>query len=366
MSGRYVFNAISPDTFNVVEFNIRVPSGLNKIQEFHQAPAPIAERKSDGLKASFRNIFVPWRVAAFIKSHSLFSEIMFGILGLALVIVILVLFGLPFFAFFRIAESGNGEFTKNVNLCHQAISSQLYESAIKHCDAALKVAPNDGNALDSKGVALYGLGKYEEAAEYFIKALGAMPEDSVVLTNQCDALYQLGKHQAAIGYCDKALSIDPSNARAQALKNASLAALNLVSPSGGSALTFNKEKFMLACLGNKMTREECIKAFCRYLIDPSLEPECSKPASLTEKTTSPKTAIDYFGRGMDYYDARSYREAIINFSTCIDLEPTNVNCYEMRSIVYGELGDKRKENKDFKAAEKMRKMNALEAIKQYK
>ena len=42
-----------------------------------------------------------------------------------------------------------------------------YEEAIEWYDKALKIDPNDVNALNNKGKALYNLGKYQEAIEWY-------------------------------------------------------------------------------------------------------------------------------------------------------------------------------------------------------
>lgn len=319
MAGTYVFKAISPDTLRVVEFEIEVPSGLNRMQEFRQAPQT-AGRIVSGLKTVFTfiaNIFVflakvivlivcaPFYylyqavIALFglIKFHSRCIFRFYIPVSLAVVLAVSALI----FCGYMIYQKS--KFDKYFNLCSQSINNGLYEPAIEHCDKALKVRSDDVTALNLKGNAFYGLNRYEEAVKYYDKALGIAPEDSVLLANQCDALQKLGehqevikylgKHQAAIKYCDKALSLNPSDTRAQALKNASMVVLRR-----------EQEKRELDLM-------------------------------------TPKTADEYYSRGIRYETLRFFEEALSDFSKCVKVDQhDNVSCYQKRQAIYAALGRK--------------------------
>jgi tetratricopeptide (TPR) repeat protein len=66
-------------------------------------------------------------------------------------------------------------------------------------------------ALNKKGQALVGLGRYQEAISSFDKALSIEPNYVDALFRKGAVLSVLEKYQEAISYYDKALSIQPNN-----------------------------------------------------------------------------------------------------------------------------------------------------------
>ena len=70
---------------------------------------------------------------------------------------------------------------------------------------SITVDPKDVDTLNSKGLALYNLGKYEEAITWYDKALSCRCKYVHALTNKGSALDDLGKYEEAISWYDKAL-----------------------------------------------------------------------------------------------------------------------------------------------------------------
>ncbi len=98
--------------------------------------------------------------------------------------------------------------------------------AIPYFDKALAINPNYALALNNKGAALYGLGKYNESIAYFDKALSVNPYYMTALYNKGAALSKLGIYNESIAIFDKVLDIQPTNALALAGKKLDLAAFS--------------------------------------------------------------------------------------------------------------------------------------------
>ena len=73
-----------------------------------------------------------------------------------------------------------------------------YEKAIECYDKALKINPNDTEALNNKGVALYRLGRHEEAIECYDRALEINPNDAEAWYNKGNVLYELRRYKEAV------------------------------------------------------------------------------------------------------------------------------------------------------------------------
>ena len=116
-------------------------------------------------------------------------------------------------------EALNG---KGDALYYPANDTQGYEKAIQYYDKALAINPNYKDALNGKGNALSSQGNNIQAITYYDKALAIDPKDEVILSNKADSLNSLGKYAEAITYYDKALAIDPNDKEALNGKNDTL------------------------------------------------------------------------------------------------------------------------------------------------
>ena len=73
-------------------------------------------------------------------------------------------------------------------------------------------------ALNLKGNALIGLGKYNEVIPFLDKALAINPNFVAALNNKGLALASLGRYNESIPFFDKALTINPNSVNALAGK----------------------------------------------------------------------------------------------------------------------------------------------------
>ncbi len=83
--------------------------------------------------------------------------------------------------------------------------------ALNLVDRALKIEPENGAYLDTKGWIYYKMGKYQKALEYIKKALNGREESAEVLEHMGDVYLKLGQPEEASRYWKNALEKDPSN-----------------------------------------------------------------------------------------------------------------------------------------------------------
>ena len=89
-------------------------------------------------------------------------------------------------------------------------------------DQALAQDPKNAWALDSKGAALFQLGRFDEAVTALDQALALDPKNAWALASKGEALRMLGRFDEAVTALDQALALDPKNAWALASKGEAL------------------------------------------------------------------------------------------------------------------------------------------------
>jgi tetratricopeptide (TPR) repeat protein len=101
-------------------------------------------------------------------------------------------------------------FPAHLNLALLDVRQKRRESAAKHLEAALRIAPYDTIALNDYGLVLLELGRYSEAAEQFELALRSLPGDAKLHIAMAVALEKQGKRSEAIQQMNEAHRLDPS------------------------------------------------------------------------------------------------------------------------------------------------------------
>jgi serine/threonine protein kinase len=86
-----------------------------------------------------------------------------------------------------------------------------YHEALSLFDLALKINPDNIEALSRKGIALIGMGRYNEAYAYFNQYLKVNPCDADVLNHTGSILNLQGKREEAVEFFNKALDINSFN-----------------------------------------------------------------------------------------------------------------------------------------------------------
>jgi tetratricopeptide (TPR) repeat protein len=120
---------------------------------------------------------------------------------------------------------------------NNAIYAKNFTGAISYYDQALKINPNNTNALINKGVALGNLQNFTGAISYFDQALKINPNNTDVLNNKGAALIKEGKFDEANSNFDKVLKINPKNSIALSNKKVISNRYNPTQPYNASRFT---------------------------------------------------------------------------------------------------------------------------------
>jgi len=90
-----------------------------------------------------------------------------------------------------------------------------YDLAIENFTAALRIKPDDPNALIGRGCAYYEKNNYDRAIEDYTAALKIKPDDQSALYNRGNAYYVKGNYDRAIENYEAALRINPNHISAK-------------------------------------------------------------------------------------------------------------------------------------------------------
>ena len=88
----------------------------------------------------------------------------------------MISFFIVFLSISYIENSYGQNNTTNLDTGNELLNEGKYDEAIVYYDKALEIKPNDVDALNNKGLALYNLERYEEAITYYEKALEIDPK----------------------------------------------------------------------------------------------------------------------------------------------------------------------------------------------
>jgi tetratricopeptide (TPR) repeat protein len=226
-----------------------------------------------------------------------------------------------------------------------------FEAAIAAYDAALKIKPDYPEALNNKGAALGGLGRYEDAIAAHDAALKIKPDYPEALNNKGSALGELGYGKTAIISYDGALKIKPDFPEALNNKGIALnelgryeeaiAAYNAalkIQPDYPDAL--NNKGITLHELGR---HEEAITAYNATL---KLKPDYpdalyNKGNALNQLGRHEDAIIAYnaalklkpddhevlYNKGHALHGLGRYEEAIATYDASLKLQPDNYDSY---------------------------------------
>lgn len=150
-----------------------------------------------------------------------------------------------------------------------------YHEAISLFNLALKINPENTEALSRKGIALVSMGQYDKAGEYFDKYLKLKPCDVDVLNHKGSILNLQGKKKEALECFDKALNYQAQNNEVLYNKAVTLFSLGL----------FEEAEKTLAKIEEKTIGDSCqiLQEVCLLRLDPTYTSKGIKPNRTTRK-----------------------------------------------------------------------------------
>ncbi|MBU1626139.1 tetratricopeptide repeat protein [bacterium] len=182
----------------------------------------------------------------------------------------------------------------------------------------------------------YGLGmqylqemEYDEAIEHFTKYIELRPDDEYGYYNRGFAYFQLEKYDKVISDMEKTLNINTDNAEAfKMLKSSTYELFKMKNqkPKSKKATAIVEEP-----TDYESYMEEGRALYKEELYDEAIV-EFTSAIEL-----SPEKADAYIERGRSYKRANEYSAALSDFNKAIALEPDNVEAYKRRRNFYTRL-----------------------------
>jgi tetratricopeptide (TPR) repeat protein len=123
------------------------------------------------------------------------------------------------------AEPDLPKATTERNLGRALVAVGRGDEGLAHLDAAVRLDPNDVEALNDRGAALLGLGRPADAIPSFEAALRRAPTDRASTNNLATALLQTGRPGDAVALLQKLVAAEPDNLGARNNLGSALSAL---------------------------------------------------------------------------------------------------------------------------------------------
>ena len=194
---------------------------------------------------------------------------------------------------------------------------------------AIELDPNMVNALNNRGNAYFGEGKYDEAILDFAKAISMDPEQPRTYCNRGGAYLRKGEYDQAIRDCSKAIELDPT--LAQAYDNRALA----YSKKGDTRQAIHDYTKAIEVAPRFARAYEC-RGGAHYTLgdyDQAIE-DLSKAIRL-----EPGRARTYDFRGRAYYKKNDCERAIRDFTAAVERDPNLIEAYSNRGLALVRKGD---------------------------
>ena len=156
---------IQPNNYQYWTGKALILSRLGKYQEALDVYQQAIDIKPNGNANGTNLIIVPYARLDWFNKEQTFSEVFE-----------------EFFAYY--SEPKNDDYTGLMARAQALIKSKEYNQALDCCDIALKIKPNDLNALNNRSVALSGLNRIEEAIATCNKLVEYYPDYSLAWYNR--------------------------------------------------------------------------------------------------------------------------------------------------------------------------------------
>lgn len=218
------------------------------------------------------------------------------------------------------------------------IKEKKYEEAVAYFNKALEIEPDNLQAWNSKGNALYSSSKYEESIKCYDKILGKDPNTTVIWCSKGNALAFLKKYNEALVCYEKALTIDPKNKDAKNNKQSALKVIKLLKNSKLSDGYFTQGYDLY--MKNKY--QEALQYFNKAL---KLNPKNEKAKDHKQYTLEilktnklEEQENNYVNRGNELSLSGQYNDAILNYESALKIDPNNAVAWLGKAYAYHSLG----------------------------
>lgn len=229
------------------------------------------------------------------------------------------------------------DFNYWASLCDSLAKAQKHEDAVKACDQAIALNPNDGATWMDRGDAQLALVMYAEASASYDQVLRQEPNHSLVLAKQCGVLSELGRQDDAIAACEKALEADSNwgdGSPALAWYNRGLVLSRLNKPEQALdsyewAIKINPD-YSLAWAGQ-----------CLVLSDINQYEEamtsCDKALQAANWGNS-SPAVGWANQGVVFRKLKQYDKALASYDSALALNPKDEKTWTEQGLVLELLG----------------------------
>lgn len=270
-----------------------------------------------------------------------------------------------------ISDRGQDDVSAQVQLGHLCIDLELYDRAVEHYRAAVRLAPESAEALASLGVGLQQFGEPDEAIEFLREAL-EIDENMPMAQNVLGALYmRRNQYEYARPHLEKADELRPGRPIVQANLAGTLAELDEYENAIVHAKKAIKSReagenpyFVLGRILSQLGRkdeairyfEQAIKRYktygVAYFMLASLKKFSSDDKSFIDKTervldrsmpAQDRKAI-HFALGKMYDDCREYDKAFFHYQKGNTLHRNPISSLQadkFRTKVFKRFFDKR-------------------------
>jgi serine/threonine protein kinase len=202
-----------------------------------------------------------------------------------------------------------------------------YEDALISYELVLHINPDNVRALSNKGYALYRLSCYQDALISYDLVLHLDPDNIAALKEKGDVLHALYRYQESLTCYNQVLHLDPENVPALAEKGDVLYQLGRYQES------------LIAC--EQALRLDASNVFAmrgkgRALY--GLEQYQGALASYEQALRlHPQHTVSWFYKGETLYAMRRYREALTVYDQCLRLDPDFAGAYREKGYTLFQL-----------------------------
>lgn len=219
----------------------------------------------------------------------------------------------------------------------------LYREAIRELDTAIELDPDNARYHYSRGTALYELGRYDESLKEKDKALLLDPENAIYEESRNVTLYAIGRYEEVLKNTDEALELNPDNVRYHHLRSATLYKLgrfNEALEESNATLKLNPNNALYhdshGTILHKLGRfEEALKESDEALRLDSNNAEYHDNLSAT------------------LHELRRYEEALEESNYALRLNPDNARYHDSRGRTLQKLGRFDEAQKEFDEADRL-------------